>query len=276
MSRVADLCDWTTSQECGRDTFVVNFFAFFDDAGTDERAPFIACAGYLAQGGRWDALTGKWHQMLRSYHIPASAFSMKSYANSTGPFRSWKMDERRRRSFMANALRLIQQYVEAGFCAVIRKSDYDTYLSDGVKARIGGYFPCCAEMCVGLVEFYMAARANRAAIDQPTEHLEYVFEKGSKGAGHVQTAFEEYYWGTDRLWCRDFSQETKDSAELHVADILAYEMRKNMVELLSGQRTTLRHPLKTLMLGVPHIIMGLDGPELAEMDETLRLQNWVS
>lgn len=176
---------------------------------------------------------------------------------------------------MAQALKLIQRYVEAGFCVVIRKSDYDQYLSPEVKARVGGYFPFCASMCIGLVEAYMVARGNRAAIDEPTEHIQYVFEKGSRGAGYVQAAFEEYYWGTDRLWCRDFDQETKDSAELHVADILAYETRKNLTELLSGTRTTLRHPFKTLLLGVPHAILGPDGAELAEIDQELRLQNWV-
>jgi len=128
----------------------------------------------------------------------------------------------------------------------------------------------CAELCIGLVEGYVAAKAGKQITDEPSEHIDYIFEKGSLGAGRVQTAFEEYYWGMERLWCRDFDQETKDAAELHAADIMAYEICKNLTDLYSG-KTTLRHPLKKLISDVPHIMVGPGGAELAEMDRDLKI-----
>ena len=253
----------------GPNRFMVNLYAFFDDAGTSKDSVVVACAGYLAQAGRWDRFTPKWRHLLRSYNIPAREFSMKKFAHCVGPFRGW--DEMKRRSFMAHALNLIQRYVEAGFVGVIRKRDYDTYLSEVLKNRIGGYFPFCAEMCIGLVEAYAAKRAGRQFTDEPSEYINYVFEKGSLGAGHVHAAFEGFYWKMDRLLYREFTQENKEAAELHAADILAYETRKNLSDLDLG-KTSLRYPFNTLILGIPHFIFGPDGPDIARIDEELRAQ----
>ena len=194
---------------------------------------------------------------------------MKKFAHSVGPFKGW--DEVKRRSFMAHGLILIQRYVEAGFVGVIRKRDYDTHLSEALKNRVGGYFPFCAEMCIGLVEAYVARRAGRQFTDEPSEYINYVFEKGSLGAGHVHAAFEGFYWKMDRLWYREFTEEDKEAPELHAADILAYETRKNLSDLDLG-KTSLRHPFQTLILGIPHFILGPDGPDIARIDEALRTQ----
>jgi hypothetical protein len=250
----------------GAVTIVVHLFAFFDDAGTDQGSSMVTCAGYLAVARRWDAFSDKWGHLLRSYHIRAGEFSMKRFAQSTGPFRGW--DEGKRRSFMARALALIQQYVERGFAVFIQKEDYDKSISEEVKTRVGGYFPFCAEMCVNLVEEYVAAKANRTLADEPTESIDYVFEKGSQGAGRVQTAFEEYFWQIDRSWCRGFSHENKRSSELHAADIMAYETCKNIKDIQAG-KSTLRHPFKTLLLGVPHTIFGPDAGELEQISRDL-------
>jgi len=255
------------------DKLVVNLWAFFDDAGTGPDSNVVACAGYLALDGRWDAFSSKWRHLLRSYHVPDSKFSMKRYAHFKPPFDGW--DELKRRSFMAQALALIKRYVEVGFVCVMRKSDYDGYLSEGVKNRAGGYFSLCAQMCVGLVEAYVAKRANRTVPDQPTEYIDYVFERGSVGAGHVHAAFEEWFGGMDRLWYREFRQETKDSSELHAADVLAYETCKLLRDVLDG-KTYVRHPFRTLIAGIPHMIFGPDGSDLAKMDKILRNQGWIA
>jgi len=247
---------------------VVNLFAFFDDAGTGNAIndPLVSCAGYLGRDGRWDAFSGKWRQLLRSYHVPPEKFSMKRYAHFKPPFDTW--DENRRRSFMAQGLKLIQRYVQAGFVGVVRKTDYDTYLSESAKERTGGYFPYCAEMAIGLVEGYLALKAERQVWDEFNEYVTYVFEKGSLGAGYVHRAFEAY-WGPNRHWLRTFGDpETKQSAELHAADILAYEVCKNFKDVLAG-KTTLRHPFTTLVHGVPHFMLAPDGPEIAAMEQAI-------
>ena len=76
------------------------------------------------------------------------------------------------------------------------------------------------------------------------------------------------------LWYRQFDQETKSAAELHSADILAYEIGKNFTDLLNG-KTSLRHPLKTLIVGIPHIMIGPDRPDLAKIDNDLLTQGWI-
>ncbi len=73
----------------------------------------------------------------------------------------------------------------------------------------------------------------------------------------------------DRLWCRDFDSEDKRAAELHAADILAYETVKNYKDLDLG-KTSIRYPFETLIFGIPHFIVGPDGAEIAAIDEQLR------
>jgi hypothetical protein len=252
----------------GADYYVVNLCAFFDDAGTSE-SPVVACAGYLALARRWNAFSPKWRHLLRSYHIPIEKFSMKKFAHSVGPFKGW--NEPKRQSFMGQALTLMRHFIEAGFVGVIRKSDYDIHLSEELKSRVGGHFPFCAEMCIGLVEAYTAQRAGRNLKDEPSEHIDYVFEKGSPGAGRVHAAFEGFYWNIDRLWCRKFDTEDKGAAELHAADILAYETVKNFKDMDLG-KTTIRHPFETLIFGIPHFILGPDGADIAAIDEQLRMR----
>ncbi len=96
---------------------------------------------------------------------------MKNYAVSSGAFLTWKYDELRRRSFMAHALGLIKRYVEAGFCTLIKKVDYDTYLSAGVRACWRWVLPVfIAESCVGIGRG-ISGTAEGLGIDEPTEHV---------------------------------------------------------------------------------------------------------
>src|ERR1022692_572372 len=171
---------------------VIRLYSFFDDAGTDGTSPFTVCAGYLSTAWRWRQFEKKWRHLLRSYHIPASRFSMKDCAQFRGPFTGW--DEPKRRAFMAHALELIQRCVQHGFVADLINSEYDILLSQGVKRRVGGYYPFCAEMCIGITEQYIAKVEGRALMDRPRSAIHYIFESGTHGAGKVQTAFEEY-WG---------------------------------------------------------------------------------
>ena len=264
------------TKEASGDTlgYVIHLHAFFDDAGTDGSSKFTACGGYLSTARRWRAFERKWAHLLRSYHIPADKFSMKKFAQSAGPFRGWGEDEFKRRAFLSNALNIVQRCVHHGFVSILVNAEYDAYLSSGVKNRVGGYYPFCGEMCVGLVERYIAERESRDLLDLPKSEIDYVFESGTHAAGKVQTAFEEY-WGDPYVWHRHFRFEDKNVLELHAADILAYEACKNRRDAAAG-KSTLRHPYSTLIYGIPHHFLEPRREQLLEINAELHAQNWIA
>ncbi len=251
---------------------VIYLYAFMDDAGKPGDTELICCAGYLTCGSRWNKFASRWRQLLRSYRVPVAEFSMKRYAQSRGPFKGWP--EVKRQGFMNHALELIAKYLQCGFASVVREADYEAYVSDGVKKRCGSSFSAVAQLCVSLVEHYVALNAGRDIADPPQEFIEYVFERGSQSPGRAHAAFEEWWFAANKAESRDFSQEDKGSEELHAADILAYEVRKNFTDILHG-KPTLRYPLRTLWFGMPHWICAPDAAELADMDRMLQQQDWT-
>ena len=197
-----------------------SYYRYCDEAGGKDHG-FIVLAGYLTTFKQWNAFTAQWNfALLASFNIPY--FHMKEFAQSKGPFESWKNDEPKRARFLETAAGIIAAHVERAFSCIVPLKEFDNvnqiYHLDGA---VGVPYSLAGRTCV--------ARASIVIGRNVKTH--YVFEDGAEGKGELQRILARdgypapiFRPGRDRINKR--GEKIRGVIPLQAADFAAYEMRK--------------------------------------------------
>lgn len=192
--------------------------AYFDETGhgDDANTTFLGIAGCLASAEVWKKVENKWSALLKSEGLPY--FHMKEYAFSVGPFKGWKNDEARRKKIYGALWQIILEAELIPLGGFVRLENYKQELT-GQEHHIfrDAYFLCYLQ-CLGFLAQYVEfdSVGNVATF--------FDDKKGFKGeAFKIHNVLTHRFKGKiprpEFLDMRDFPQ-------LQVADIVAYESKK--------------------------------------------------
>ena len=247
---------------------VMNILGYFDESGTHMDSPAFALAGFLGTADNWGAFTFEWQKALDDLGI--ELFHMASFESRKPPFteaNGWTDEIRRER--LTRLLAIIQTFTLGSVGVVLPMKDYNAAFPDGpAKERSGGPYGIAAEAI-----FTDTGDLVRPLLDDPW--VSYTFEIGAVGAGQVQKAFQDNLEDENvkrpmRLGSLTF-QSKRDFLPLQAADILAYELFKELPRMIGTHKRPSRFPLRVLTAEPPHKWSRMDADQLKVYREAIDL-----
>jgi hypothetical protein len=197
---------------------MIDSYALYCDAAGGEDHGFIVVAGYLSTLSKWRDFAEDWKYLLATYDLPY--FHMKEFAQSKGPFVSWKDDEPKRARFLSKAAMIIQQNVQRGFAHMV---EFDLFNRLDKRFCLTEHLGCP----YSLAAMSCAARARKIL---RRNDVTYIFEDGDKGKGYLMRLMEaEGFPAPVFRPSRDQKRKhgiVKGVIQLQAADFAAYELRK--------------------------------------------------
>ena len=212
--------------------------AYFDDSGT-RNDRFMLVAGYIASVAQWERFNADWGLRLARHNL--SWFRATDFAQSTGPFSSWKGKSQAFRGSLSRDLaNIIKSYVAEGFVQAIdaqgwRRLNHNWQLEE---SRLAPYSLCGR----GIVEqVYAWCKLH----SYPENEVEFIFDDGSYNKGALMERLQR------DLGILPIFRSDRTLRPLQAADWFAYEALTEIRRRLHTQR---RHPPRkslTKLLRVP-------------------------
>jgi hypothetical protein len=199
---------------------MINSYSLHCDASGGHDHGFIVVAGYLSTFEKWLVFMKEWNILLGTYNVPY--FHMMEFAQSKGPFTTWKGDEPRRVAFLSKAAGIIREHVERSYATLV---EYDGFSKIAarypLKEIAGNPYSLAARTC--------AARASEY-IHDPTMDVAYIFEDGDEGKGELlrvmhRDGYSAPIFRPSRNQVIN-GKAVKGLVTLQAADFAAYELRK--------------------------------------------------
>jgi Protein of unknown function (DUF3800) len=237
---------------------MANLRVYFDESynhRTDKEpdAPLVyTVAGYMAAVGLWNGFEVEWAEALDDANIPF--FHMSEFENRLGPFKVWSNEKRI--DFLRRLHEIINKYVFKGFATSVILSDYES-LTEEQKFAFGEPHICGMINCMKHI--------SKLCDDFDTiDLIDYVFEE-SVYNGKINKLFGDLP-DSDIAGYRiaSITFESKNCPPLQAADILAYEVTKEIVR----QKTTgNKRPTRKSIMNLA--IKGLDELHYMEREHFL-------
>ena len=240
--------------------------AYFDESGTHRGSKAVSVAGFVADADAWVEFSAQWQIALNDYSLSHHGFHMTDFANCVKPYNTWT--EKQRRERLARLLNIIQSNVLGSVGTVIPLKYFNDIFTPRTKAICGGAYG-------------LAAVANFMALGEILRHeqidswVNYVFESGAKGSGQILKVFNSnvrYLEMKERYRLLSLRFEDKRALlPLQAADIIAYELYKEMPRQLKKHGREVRYPLSALST-IPRSWGWLEDKELRKWSEILSIR----
>jgi hypothetical protein len=213
---------------------------YLDEAGGDDTGFTVVC-GWISTVACWERFEIDWKLFLASFNVPY--FHMKEFSHSTGPFKKWKNCEGIRAHFLRDAAEIILSHVQGGILVNVHHGIFkDANRRIMLKETLSSPYALAGRACV-------------AQVDKHTGYkdVEYVFEDGGPDKGGLQAAMGKEFRLPDPIFKP--SRDIKDKrgnlrnglVQLQAADFLAYEIRKNRVEVENKTGHPTRESLRSIL-----------------------------
>ena len=221
------------------ENIVIVLETYLDESG-DAQAPVIVVAGVAATQPHWETFNQQWRPLLDKWGI--EFFHMADFESRQGPYAEWSDSQRHER--LNTLLALITSHAIIAVWAAVPKEVYERVIPDALKVRITPYHVAaisCFTRLNGILRNELGDRDVRAA---------YVYEDISKGSGAVLDAYsgiKMVHGLAEELHMLTLSyQPKKEFRPLQAADILAYEVWKDVTNILAGNPRRRRYPITQL------------------------------
>jgi hypothetical protein len=213
---------------------------YLDDSGTHGGAEVTAVAGFVSTKLLWDAFRKEWSRVLRKEHI--EIFRMSDLENRQGEFEGWSKE--RTEAFRAKLFDIIHRRTLVPIGSALVNADWAKVMPAHIRAEWGGSYGWCAEDCAHQV-YKWAKRTGTPG------KFRYIFEKGTVGHGQLGKMFADYAnnpkWEAFRIG--GYSFEEKKLMPLQAADLMAYELYKQMCNQVITWKRPMRRSLALLLEG---------------------------
>jgi hypothetical protein len=201
--------------------------AYFDETGhgADANTKILGIAGCLMAAELWRKVEKQWKNALQSEKLPY--FHMREYAHSQGVFRDWKGDENRRRKIYGDLWKIISNAGIMPLGCFVELEEFKRELQ-GQEHHIlkDAYFLCymgCLRITEQLIGFHQVAKVSTYFDDK----------KDSRGeAANIFNVLRPRY--KQKIPLPKF-RNMRDSPPLQIADIIAYESKKEFERQLNKQ-----------------------------------------
>jgi hypothetical protein len=216
------------------------FTIYCDDSGTDKESRVASVAGYIGKVGKWEDFQKEWKKALKEFGIKEMRRTdLETWHNE---FETWGPPLRNK--FLQRIQPIIRDNISFPIgCAVI-KEDFERLVPADVKAKFGGVYGWCVHDCLVAMRVWYDGKGYRNPV-------RWVFEAGTIGHGQVDAMFEHLYKNPitrDKYHIKGWSFEGKSVVPLQAADVLAYEMVKQVTnQILDKGKRSVRFSLKELV-----------------------------
>ena len=210
---------------------------YCDDSGTDHGNRAAVVAGYIGQVKQWEKLEKEWINLMKDFGV--TLMRRSDLESFKGEYAEW--NEERRTTFVKRAHLLIRAHTKIPIGSAVIKEDFNTILHTNTREQFGGVYGWCIQDCIAAVRTWCAKHHY-------VEPIQWVFEAGTDGYGQVQKMFEEL--SERKEWqIAGWSFQNKEIVPLQCADILAYEMFKQVENQIvdRGIHRPMRRSLRDLV-----------------------------
>jgi hypothetical protein len=221
--------------------------AYFDESGTHKQAPIIVIAGWIAGDKEWIKFSNKWQAVLTKYNLPY--FHMSEWEGGHGLYKN--MTEKEKRLLIDRLTTIIKKHASIGIFGAFHRSTYDEVLreiyGDDYKNKFVKPYGVCAMRCIETTRRWMTSKS----LDGP---LAYVFETGARYSGQFFEAFKamQKIPRLKRMYPGGMSfYDKRDMLPLQAADILAYEMYRELINHTKNHLNPRRDVLLNLYSTIP-------------------------
>lgn len=199
--------------------------AYFDETGhgADANIKILGIAGCLTTTELWVKVDEQWKNALQSENLPY--FHMREYAHSQGVFRDWKGDEIRRRKIYGELWKIISNVGIMPLGCFVQLENFKEELQ-GEEHHVlkDAYFLCymgCLRIAEQFSSFHQVANVSVYFDDK----------KDARGeASDIFNILKARY--QEKIPPPEF-RNMRDSTPLQIADIIAYESKKEFERQLN-------------------------------------------
>lgn len=212
---------------------------YCDESGTHAGSPYFVVAGYISADDQWEKFSVEWQGVLDRYGI--DCFHMTDFENRQGAFKTMRTADRK--IFFEKLLMFARLRTRKAIPGVVLKSNYEELITDQYREDIGSIYTLCANVCLRGVHNW----AGENARDEP---IAFVFEQGAEHCKEILEAFSKAQ--KDPQFSVNFKlaslkfENRREVIPLQVADLLAYEVWKNVCNDLLPNPRPVRWPLTRL------------------------------
>lgn len=209
----------------------------FDAAGLPTERDVFTVAGLISSTDNWARLERDWESALADAGMPCAAdgkplpFHMTDFETRYGKFTETSgWTPQRKSELVGRLIGIIGRRVRARFsCSILMEEWYRLKPADTRMRQLP--YGMCTAACSAAIAEWVHKYGN-------CEAVAYLFEGGTMGEGAMFDAFddiarkglaEKYYVGSR-------TKGDKRRPELQAADILAYEIRKSLINDMATDR----------------------------------------
>lgn len=220
--------------------------AYFDETGhgSDPLSEIYGIIGCLEQKDSWIDFEKDWITVLEANGL--SDFHMKDFAQSRKAFEDWKEDEPRREKLSADLWNIIQKTEPVIFGCFVDLEGYRGRLGQETREILGDVHYFCFLHCL---KFITKIVMSRPISNFSIENVSTIFDDKKGFTGKVKTIFKHTLNRFPELQSMfslpDF-QNVRKAKPLQVADIVAYEVHKEIKEQFKEKRRKKRFGFEQL------------------------------
>jgi hypothetical protein len=210
---------------------------YLDESGTHYGSEALVVAGYLSSLEMWQQFESEWNKALHDYSLPY--FHMTDYANGVGDYANWAGNIRTER--LGRFIEIINRNTLASYGLAISKKAFESECPEGIINKVAGAYGFAFCKC-------MIDIANDLSQIGEDVHAVYVLENGVAGQYQILNAYDE----TERERFKVLSlrfEDKRNFVPLQAADILAYELYKELPQQVGGRIRPIRKSLRLLQHG---------------------------
>jgi hypothetical protein len=199
------------------------FTTYLDASGTRLDSEVVTIAGFVAEVQQWVRFEKEWADVLKLFAVPY--LHMVEFAQFTGPFKSWRNQEQKRREFLDRLSRIIARRARRGFYRSVRVKQFDVLnRSHPVEEMFLSPLALAGLTCVGAVNNWAQRYADGG------ENV-IVFEDGDSDKPTLTKVLELYHNFTP-IYKRKHAHPG-----FQAADWLAYEGRRLSSDWINKRET---------------------------------------
>lgn len=193
--------------------------AVFDESGHSANTDFVTMAGFVAPDEQWLALASSWNELLVRNEL--SEWHSSDYANSINEYKRWKGDEEGRRKLYGEFMGLIFDTGGVPLGATVSMVHW-RQMSDVVKRLLMNPYYLTLELCLHRSNDYRAGMFRE-------EKMRIVFDDNREFKRRIPKLYralrDNLPEGVQLLESPSFVS-ADNSAQMQVADLVAYEVRQ--------------------------------------------------
>ena len=226
---------------CGLGDWMSIFTIYCDDSGTDKHSRVASVAGYLGKVSQWEKFQKEWRKALREFGV--RQMHRAELESFKGEFKQWNGTLRTK--FLQRVQPIIREHMTVPIGSAVIKDDFHNVIPRHIQEQFGGVYGWCAHDCLVAVSHWYGNRGYR-------NRIQWVFEAGTIGHGQVDAMFRELNGNQktrDKFYIKGWSFQDKSVVPLQAADVLAYEVFKQVTNQIvdKGEKHDVRFSMKNLI-----------------------------